>query len=135
MLAAAILLVVAGEPPAYRATTTEDVRRVLQAAGGIENMNPTPLASASYTRDETSQYYIRMYATGGELSTFRRRENYFTEFPFSPDKPDKIQSVEQAEARMRQFMSASGIGWEDVLYFNVRRVQEVDSRNYTDYED
>ena len=76
-----------------------------------------------------------MYVNDGQLATFRRGDDYFKEFLFSPDKPDKIQSVEQAEARMRQFMSTSGIGWEDVLYFNVRRVQEADSRNYTNYED
>lgn len=116
-------------------STNHHIRKLLQAVGGIVNFEPTSEGEASYLRAETSEYYTRMYVNGGQLATFRRREDYFKNFPFSSDKPDRIQSVEQAEARMRKFMSTSGIGWEDVLYFNVRRVQEADSRNYTNYED
>lgn len=139
-----ILLALASSPAIYSRIeefqggnddTVQRVSQILLAVGGVDSPDPKLSSSALYIREETSDYYIRMYATGGQLSTFRRREDYFKEFVFSSDKPDKIQSVEQAEARMRQFMSASGLGWEEVLYFNVRRVQEVDSRNYTNYED
>lgn len=139
-----ILLALASSPAIYSRIeefqggnddTVKRVSQILLAVGGVDGPDPKLSNSALYIREETSDYYIRMYATGGQLSTFRRREDYFKDFVFSSDKPDKIQSVEQAEARMRQFMSASGLGWEEVLYFNVRRVQEVDSRNYTNYED
>ena len=123
------------ELPGGESDAIQRVTQILQTAGGIDSPDPKLSVSTSHIREETNEYYIRMYATGEQLSTFRRRDNYFKNFPFSSDKPDKIQSVEQADARLRKFMSASGIGWEDVLFFNVRRVQEVDSRNYTDYQD
>lgn len=116
-------------------TSTAQVAEFLRAAGALPDVSPQPKSEFGQLKEETPQYYIRMFEKGGQIFSFRRRDDYFKDFPFSKDKPDVIKRAEDAESRIRRFMDESGLGWEEFDISNTRLVLEHNSRNFTNFAD
>lgn len=119
----------------HEATSTAQIADVLKATGALSNVKPQPRLEFGQLKEETPQYYIRMFEKGGQIFLFRRRDEYFKDYPFSKDKPDVIKNAEDADVRIRRFMDESGLGWEEFDISNTRLVLEHNSRNFTNFSD